>query len=67
MLKAMDMPSIRLLTNNPDKTDQLGQYGIEIESTIPTGVFLNPNNRKYLEAKVRHKTSHHPLLTWHAC
>jgi GTP cyclohydrolase II len=59
MLKAMGMPKIRLLTNNPDKSTQLAEHGIEIESTIPTGVYLNPNNRKYLEAKVRHK--HHTI------
>lgn len=55
MLKAMGVTRIRLLTNNPDKASQLAEHGIEIESVLPTGVFLNPNNRKYLEAKVRHK------------
>lgn len=59
MLKAMDMHKIRLLTNNPDKATQLAEHGITIESTIPTGVYLNPNNRRYLEAKVKHK--HHTI------
>ncbi|GAA4334856.1 GTP cyclohydrolase II [Pigmentiphaga soli] len=61
MLKALGITRIRLLTNNPDKTGQLEQYGIEVESTIPTGVYLNPNNRNYLEAKVRVKKHTIPL------
>ncbi len=61
MLQAIGMNRIRLLTNNPDKATQLEQYGIDIESTIPTGVYLNPNNRNYLEAKVRVKNHTIPL------
>lgn len=61
MLSALGVPRVRLLTNNPDKASQLERYGIGIESTIPTGVYLNPNNRRYLEAKVRHKQHTIPL------
>src|SRR5690606_5707330 len=60
MLKALGIHHIRLLTNNPDKASQLQRYGIDIESTLPTGVYLNPNNRRYLEATARLK--HHNLI-----
>ena len=60
MLKALGIQHIRLLTNNPDKASQLQRYGIDIESTLPTGVYLNPNNQRYLEAKARLK--HHNLI-----
>ncbi|QEI08351.1 GTP cyclohydrolase II [Pigmentiphaga aceris] len=53
MLDALGINKIRLLTNNPDKQAQLEQYGIEIEDIVPTGVYLNPHNRRYLEAKVK--------------
>ncbi len=55
MLKAMNIDRIRLLTNNPDKQAQLAEHGIQIDEIVPTGVFLNPHNRRYLEAKVRLK------------
>ncbi|AZG08132.1 GTP cyclohydrolase II [Pigmentiphaga sp. H8] len=61
MLQALGVARIRLLTNNPDKASQLEEHGIDIESIIPTGVYLNPNNRRYLEAKVRHKQHTIPL------
>lgn len=53
MLDALGINKIRLLTNNPDKQAQLQRYGIEIEDIVPTGVYLNPHNRRYLEAKVK--------------
>jgi GTP cyclohydrolase II len=54
MLNALDLPRITLLTNNPDKRAQLESAGIEIHSQVPTGVFFASDNRRYLEAKVRH-------------
>ncbi|RUM56600.1 MAG: GTP cyclohydrolase, partial [Marinomonas sp.] len=46
---------VRLLTNNPDKAEQLTQNGVEVEQLVPTQVHVNQHNRNYLEAKVRHK------------
>ena len=53
MLSALGVPAIRLLSNNPDKTHQLQEHGIEVLARQPTGVFVTSANRGYLQAKVR--------------
>lgn len=57
MLRALKITEIRLLSNNPDKLSQLRGLGIQVSEEVPTGVFVKPANRKYLEAKVL-KTKH---------
>ncbi|OJF13187.1 GTP cyclohydrolase II [Couchioplanes caeruleus] len=57
MLLALGADKIRLLSNNPDKADQLQAYGIEIKERIPTGVHLSPANLRYLATKATH-TAH---------
>lgn len=54
MLRALGIPRIRLLTNNPDKRRQLEALGILIVDVVPTGVFVSEHNWRYLDAKVRH-------------
>lgn len=54
MLQALDIKTIRLLSNNPDKQTQLTTSGIVVETRIPTGVFVDTENRSYLEAKVKY-------------
>ncbi len=54
MLKAMNIKKIRLLSNNPLKSSQLQEEGIEIVEKVSTGVFLKKENTHYLEAKVNH-------------
>ncbi|MGI5237729.1 GTP cyclohydrolase II [Dactylosporangium sp. CA-139066] len=51
MLDALGVPRIALLTNNPDKADQLDRLGVKVASVVPTGVFLSPANAGYLAAK----------------
>jgi len=53
MLRAMDLESIRLITNNPDKAAQLARHGITIAERLPTATFLTAFNRDYLGAKVQ--------------
>ena len=53
MLRALGVTSVRLMTNNPDKVDQLRQAGIEIVECVPAGTFLTPFNRPYLLAKAQ--------------
>ena len=53
MLQALDMPQIRLLTNNPDKVRQLSRYGITVVDAVPTAVHLTTENARYLAAKAR--------------
>jgi GTP cyclohydrolase II len=51
MLDALGVSKIRLLTNNPDKADQLDGLGVTVASVVPTGVFLSAANAGYLAAK----------------
>lgn len=52
ILNAMGVHCVSLLTNNPDKADQLCSHGIEVATVEPTGVYLNPANLAYLQAKL---------------
>jgi len=51
ILKNMGITKIKLLTNNPDKKNQLSQHGIEIIKQIPLEIVPNKKNKKYLTAK----------------
>lgn len=55
MINALGIKSIRLLSNNPDKEKQLKELGILITERRSTKVFVNPHNRRYLQAKVDKK------------
>lgn len=52
MMKAMEIRSVTLITNNPDKAIQLRNQGIDVRSTKKTGAFVNEHNESYLRAKV---------------
>jgi GTP cyclohydrolase II len=51
MLGALGADRIALLSNNPDKAEQLGRLGVTVTARIPTGVYLSPANAGYLAAK----------------
>jgi GTP cyclohydrolase II len=53
MLHALGAQRIKLLTNNPDKVEGLQAHGIDIEETLPTGVYFNRHNIRYLHAKAK--------------
>lgn len=59
MLEALDISRISLLSNNPDKAQQLRDLGIDVAEQVSTGIFLKKSNRKYLEAKVA--VTHHTI------
>jgi len=59
MLQALGITSLDLLSNNPDKADQLRGLGIDVHDRVPTGVFTTPHNVRYLRAKVLQ--THHTL------
>ncbi|OOC14401.1 GTP cyclohydrolase II [Dickeya dadantii] len=59
MLKALNVTSISLITNNPDKAKQLRAYGITVVEMKNTGCHSNENNLDYLKAKKEH--THHTL------
>jgi GTP cyclohydrolase II len=51
MLASLNVGSIRLMTNNPDKIKQLAQHGIRVTARIPHIMRPNEHNRFYLETK----------------
>ena len=55
MLKALEVKEVRLLTNNPDKAQQLVEHGIDVVELVPTKVHVNQHNRSYLETKAKRK------------
>ncbi|NUR05876.1 MAG: GTP cyclohydrolase II [Nocardioidaceae bacterium] len=54
MLQALGEPRVRLLSNNPDKADQLDGLGVTVAEQVPTGVHMSSANGRYLAAKARH-------------
>jgi GTP cyclohydrolase II len=51
MLLALGVTRVALLSNNPDKAEQLDRLGITVAERVPTGVHLSPANAGYLTAK----------------
>jgi 3,4-dihydroxy 2-butanone 4-phosphate synthase / GTP cyclohydrolase II len=47
----LKVTSVRLLTNNPEKIDQLAGFGIDVSERVPLWVGENQHNRFYLETK----------------
>lgn len=61
MLHAVGADRIRLLSNNPDKAEQLSELGIHVTEKVPTGVHVSAANARYLAAKRDH-TAHTIVL-----
>jgi len=57
ILKGLRVSSIRLMTNNPEKTRQLQLYGIRVSDRISHVAGVGPHNVAYLETK-RSKMGH---------
>jgi GTP cyclohydrolase II len=51
MLQALGVSRVELLSNNPDKAEQLRRFGITVTSQVPTGVHLSTANARYLATK----------------
>jgi hypothetical protein len=51
MLASLNVSSVQLMTNNPDKIRQLAQHGIRVATRVPLVVRPNEHNRFYLETK----------------
>ncbi|MFB9236967.1 GTP cyclohydrolase II [Plantactinospora siamensis] len=54
MLTALGAQRVRLLTNNPDKAEQLTRLGVSVVGCVPTGIYLSEANAGYLAAKASH-------------
>lgn len=51
ILLDLQVVSINLLTNNPDKVDQLLESGVHISEVMPLLIPANKNNKRYLHTK----------------
>ena len=58
MLHSLEVRSVRLITNNPDKVRQLTQHRIPVVERIPHVIAPNEFNRFYLETKAQ-RSGHH--------
>jgi GTP cyclohydrolase II len=65
MLKALKVNSVRLMTNNPKKIEQLKLHGITINERLPHILPTNKHNRAYLKTKVA-KSGHMIDFHWEA-
>ena len=45
------MHAVALLSNNPDKAEQLGRLDVTVTQRVPTGVHWTPANARYLTTK----------------
>lgn len=52
ILKHVGVVSVRLLTNNPDKLDQLRRYGVAVGERVPLQPTPREENLRYLATKV---------------
>ncbi len=51
IIELLQMRSVSILTNNPDKIDQLRAEGVNVAERIPVVVGANAHSRQYLEVK----------------
>lgn len=52
ILEDLDVRSVRLLTNNPDKVDQLTCLGVRVAERVPIEPTFNADNAGYLRTKI---------------
>ena len=53
VLTDLGVRSVRLLTNNPAKSEQLTRYGIEVAERVPVDVLPTEQNLAYLRTKAQ--------------
>ncbi|MES1185708.1 MAG: GTP cyclohydrolase II [Myxococcales bacterium] len=53
MLRTLGVASVALMTNNPDKIQQLSREGIDVSRRLAHEMTPNPHNRFYLATKAR--------------
>nr|HPL19121.1 bifunctional 3,4-dihydroxy-2-butanone-4-phosphate synthase/GTP cyclohydrolase II [Spirochaetota bacterium] len=51
MLKKIGVKSVRLMTNNPDKVEQLEKYGIRVTERVHHELAPDRYSRRYMETK----------------
>ena len=66
ILRSIGIERVCLLTNNPDKVNQLKNSNIEVVKRMPLVAGINEGNRNYLETKIEkmgHEISYQDLNT----
>jgi 3,4-dihydroxy 2-butanone 4-phosphate synthase/GTP cyclohydrolase II len=58
VLRDLGVTRVRLLTNNPEKSEALADFGITVEDRVPLTPHPNPHNLRYLRTK-RDRMGHH--------
>jgi GTP cyclohydrolase II len=53
ILKAINITEVSLLTNNPDKVEQMNNLGIEVVAKLPLVVGVGADNLEYLSTKAQ--------------
>lgn len=61
ILRALNVQSMALITNNPDKVIALQEAGVRVARRIASPVTANPHNLSYLQTK-RDKLGHELTL-----
>lgn len=51
MIHALGLSGVALLSNNPDKAEQLGRLDVVVRERVPTAVHWSPANARYLATK----------------
>lgn len=52
MVMALDVKSVKLLTNNPQKIEDIMRHGIDVVGRIPVLVDLTDHNKEYMRTKM---------------
>lgn len=53
MLRTLGIRSVQLMTNNPDKLQQLSRLGMPVTRRVPHAIEPGAHNKSYLETKAR--------------
>lgn len=51
ILSFLNVKSVRLMTNNPDKIEEVGKHGVKVVERVPIEIEANPDNARYLATK----------------
>ncbi len=51
MLEDLNVKSVALITNNPNKIDELVKLGVQVDSRIPIEAIIHNENKEYLKTK----------------